>query len=382
MKVLLLGEYSGVHTNLAKALRDENHEVTLVHDGDSFKKFPADFYIKYKMLEVKNRKLNLIIKFFYYFLNLTGFCGILQIFKYINVIKTWKNYDVVQLINPIFINGYGSIVNLFIFIFLRKNNDKVFLCALGDDYYYIKYGLSKKLEYSIYDNLKISTSRHYLHSLKYLYGFLMPFLNKYIVDKVDKVIPGLYDYYQAYRFYGISCSEIVPIIVEYNPDVKPLVFDKYPIKIFHGRQLGRELTKGDLIFVEAIKRLKNNYAEKLEYHSVSNVPYDEYIKLFKDCYIFFDQCYSYDCGVNALLGMREGKVVFSGFEEDFKNYLELDYYPLINALPNVDYIYKEIENLLNNPNLIGSYSEKALIFIKNYHNKQFVLDKYYQIWQS
>ena len=87
MKVLLLGEYSGVHTNLAKALRDENHEVTLVHDGESFKKFPADFYIKYKMLEVKNRKLNLIIKFFYYFLNLSGFCGILQIFKYINVIK-------------------------------------------------------------------------------------------------------------------------------------------------------------------------------------------------------------------------------------------------------------------------------------------------------
>ena len=47
MKVLLLGEYSGVHTNLSKALKEKGYLVDLIHNGDSYKEFDADYLIKY-----------------------------------------------------------------------------------------------------------------------------------------------------------------------------------------------------------------------------------------------------------------------------------------------------------------------------------------------
>ena len=50
MKILLIGEYSGVHTNLAKALIEKNFEVLTVHDGDSYKKFESDVIIKYTLV--------------------------------------------------------------------------------------------------------------------------------------------------------------------------------------------------------------------------------------------------------------------------------------------------------------------------------------------
>ncbi|TOI27410.1 hypothetical protein CGI63_23185, partial [Vibrio parahaemolyticus] len=42
MRVLLLGEYSGVHTNLAMVLKELGHDVITVSDGDGFKSFPRD----------------------------------------------------------------------------------------------------------------------------------------------------------------------------------------------------------------------------------------------------------------------------------------------------------------------------------------------------
>ena len=45
MKILLIGEYSGVHTNLAKALKNKKIELTTVSDGDAYKKFNKDIFI-------------------------------------------------------------------------------------------------------------------------------------------------------------------------------------------------------------------------------------------------------------------------------------------------------------------------------------------------
>lgn len=46
MKILLVGEYSGVHYNLYKALVELNYKVDTLHDGDSYKNFPASIELK------------------------------------------------------------------------------------------------------------------------------------------------------------------------------------------------------------------------------------------------------------------------------------------------------------------------------------------------
>ncbi len=48
VKVLLVGDFSGVHTELKRALIDKGIFCFLVSDGDAYKKFHADLFISNK----------------------------------------------------------------------------------------------------------------------------------------------------------------------------------------------------------------------------------------------------------------------------------------------------------------------------------------------
>lgn len=381
MRILLLGEYSGVHNNLSKALKENGYEVLLVSDGDGYKFFGSDKYIRYKKIESENKIVKKFLNLYYITLSFSGLKGTLQILKYVKTLKKMKGYDVVQLINPIFITEFGSVVNLMVFRYLHKNNKKVFLCALGDDYYWTKHCLNNGFEYSMFDNLSFTTIKNHLGSIIYVYGFLYPFLNKYIVQKSNAIIPGLYDYYASYKRFQ-NCADIVPIIIASNNDLSLANTPKFPIRIFHGWQTGKAMRKGNHIFDKAIRRLIEKYPDKIDYSVVGGVSYEEYIKTFGGSHIFIDQCYSQDTGVNALLGMKEGKVVFSGFEPVVKEYFGIDYDPIINALPDEKQIFNKLESLILNPSLIPQYASSAKRFIKEFHSSDYVIKNYLEIWKK
>lgn len=380
MKILLLGEYSGVFNNLSEALKDNGHEVLLVNNGDSYKSFHSDLYIDYKYFKSSNKVLNKLINIYYTILMYSGFKGCIQIFRHRKLIKSMRDYDVVQLINPLFLGDYGTIVNLLTFVYLKKYNKKIFLSALGDDYVWIKYCLNKNFKYSIFDRLSIRTIKQYSFPLHYVYGFMNPFLNKYVVKNVNAILPGLYDYYAAYKDFE-NCTEIVPIIMAVD-ERKEIEFTGFPIKVFHGWQPGKDIRKGNDLFDRALKRIESDYPGKIDYKIVGGVTYAEYIETFNDCCIFIDQCYSQDCGVNALLGMSAGKVVLSGFENEVKQYYNIDYFPIINSIPDESYIYNKIEFLIFNTSEMMCYSKNASLFIEDFHNADYVIKKYLDIWAS
>jgi hypothetical protein len=374
MKVLLVGEYSGVHTNLANALREKGVFVKTLSDGDSYKKFDSDYRITYNELISKNKILKYFFFIYYAFLDFSGLKGVIQIWKYNQVISELKGYDVVQIINPVALSGFGSLVNLFFIKHIKKNNKKLFLCALGDDYFWVKSQLNDKN--SMFGLMKLNNFYKFLYSLKYVYGFFYPKLNKKVVEWCDNIIPGLYDYYKVYEK-NPKCVNIIPIIIdEVNPT--PYKFDGYPIKIFHGWQLGKELRKGNLFFDEAINKLPEKYKKKIEYKVVKNLPYNEYIFKFKESTIFFDQCLSFDMGVNALLGMREGKVVFSGNKNGPNTFCDC----VIESKPDVDFIIEKLIKLLDNPNDLERISRESVEYIASRHSKDVVIKQYMSIWKN
>ena len=378
MKILLLGEYSGAYNNLSNALKDEGYEVLLVNNGDGYKSLGADIFIKYNYIFVNNKIITKFLNFYYILLMYSGFKGFFEIFKYLKIIKKMKNYDVVQLINPLFLSDYGAVVNFLVFLYLKKNNKKIFLSALGDDYFWVKYCLDGNFEYSIFDRLNFRTIKKYNYPLHYIYGLFNPLVNKYIVRNVNAIIPGLYDYYAAYKELR-NCTEIVPLIIPVDQEISNMTL-QFPIKVFHGWQPGKDIRKGNDLFDKALRCLQDKYPDKISYEIVSGIPYNEYIKTFNSSHIFIDQCYSQDCGVNALLGMSKGKVVLSGFEECVKEKYNIDYMPLINCKPSVENIFLQIENIILNIEIIESYSKNAIKFIDTYHNKKYVLSKYKNIW--
>ena len=117
MRILLLGEYSNVHWNLALGLRALGHEVCVVSDGDNWKNYQRDIDLRRKSVspaDTLRYLLNLFMTF-----------------------PKFKDFDVVQIINPVFLSLKADKIKPF-YNYLRNHNKKIFMGAFGMDYYYIK----------------------------------------------------------------------------------------------------------------------------------------------------------------------------------------------------------------------------------------------------
>lgn len=372
MKILLVGEFSGVHTELANALKEMSYDVTTISDGDAYKNFPRDITIKSK---IQKNKISILINYILEYLGVKGLCTYVRSIK---TLKKLKGYDIVQLINPIPLNAFGSFASFLFVRYLSKNNGKLILCALGDDYRWVTACLEGQYKYSAMDNLKIRNLHLYLYSLKYKYGLFYKQQHLYTENKCSAIIPGLLDYKIAYKG-NSKLSEIIkiPVRTKYQngTEVIDTTVDR-KIIIFHGWQVGKELKKGNYIFDSAIEKIILKYGEdRIEYVVCKSIPYDEYIKLLHKADIFLDQIYSYDCGVNAILGMACGSVVFSGYEnvqEDIG----------VNASNCETILVDQLSNLIENPNDIFEIKNNAIKYVKNKHDPYEIARQYLNIWRS
>ncbi len=383
LKILLVGDYSGVHSNLALALKELGHDVTVISGGDGYKNYPRDIDVP----ELKNKTVPEKI-----FVMLSDFLGVKGILRYLlhyrELIASLKGFDVVQLMNPIALPAFGSLVNTHIINSLKKNNSKLYLCALGDDYFWVRDNLKRKYPYSALSSLKITNFHKYLYSLRYVYGLFFKFNHFRTLELVEGVIPGLRDYEIVYS----DNAKLKPLIKIPLPSsiieiAKTKLFEVESNHnrnstckgIFHGWQKGKDLRKGNIILDEAAKVASNNIKGGLAYKVITNLPYNEYLKALDDSDIFFDQVYSMDRGVNALIGMANGKVVFSGFESEKTSSSNITFMG-VNAVPSVSDVAKNIEFLIKNPNVVDEIKVAALKYIIDEHSPEVVAKAYVSQW--
>ena len=69
MKILLVGEFSGVHNNLKKGLIELGHDVILAADGDGFKSFGYDLRLKPFVYKQNDKIYNILFNIIYMILN-------------------------------------------------------------------------------------------------------------------------------------------------------------------------------------------------------------------------------------------------------------------------------------------------------------------------
>jgi hypothetical protein len=378
MKILLIGEYNSSHYTLKEGLEALNHEVLVVGMGDGFKKRVVDVNLK---IYFRTGFMSIIKKIIFrlFFFDISSILTQIQFNRHKN---KFKNFDIVQLINE---NSFLTVsrIETKLLSFIFKHNPNIFLLSCGTDYISVQYAYEKKFKYSIltpYFEGKVTRKdfRHILMRIEKPYVKL----HHYVYKNIKGIIASDLDYHIPLignpKYLGLVPN---PINLHKFKKIDLDVTGK--IVIFHGINRENYYKKGNDIFEAALAIIKQKYDSLIKIITVENLPYNEYITKFDSAHILLDQVYAYDQGFNALEAMAKGKVVFTGAEQEWLDYYNLEEDTVaINALPNANNIAEKLEWLLLHPDKILEISNNARKFIEKHHNYIESAKQYLEKWQS
>lgn len=377
MKILLMGEYSNVHATLAEGLRKLGHHVTVLSNGDFWKNYPRDID-----LVRKPGKLG----------------GIMYMMKLYTIVHKLRGYDIVQLINPMFLELKAECI-FPIFQYLRKHNKKVILGGFGMDYYWVSVCCKDKpLRYSDFNiGDKLRTNTDALKERKDWLGTEKGRLNQMIAEDCDGIITGLYEYWACYQPSFPQKTTFIPFPIKpqlitpgnsnshtyvENHQVIPLDIPK-KVKLFIGINKSRSEYKGTDIMLKAAQAIAKKYPDKTELRIAENIPFAEYVKMMNGSDAILDQLYSYTPSMNPLEAMARGIICIGGGEpENYEIIHEDKLRPIINVLPNYESVYQELEHLVLHPELVPLLKQQSIEYINKHHDYIKVAKRYEAFYQK
>ena len=353
MKILLLGEYSNVHSTLANALRRLGHEVCLVSNGDDWKGYSADIPLVRR----------------------SGRWGsIIYLIKVLRLLPKLRGYDVVQLINPVHFVDLKAERGIRIYNYLRRHNKKIFLGAFGTDYYYVyDSAVRRTLRYCDF----YTPTREIKHEWNTIN--VNDWLHTYkkeacihVAETCDGIISGLYEYDVAYRPYFPDKTTFIPFPIDMN--AKKVTTNKgEKIRFFIGIQRHRSALKGTDVMLRALERIVADYPDRAEMIKAESVPFAQYKEMLNSSDVLLDQLYSYTPAMNALQAMSQGLIVVSGGEE---------LRPIINVQPDEEDVYKQLEELVLHPERIRPLKQDSITYIERHHESMKVARQYLAVWSN
>ena len=377
MKILLMGEYSNVHATLAEGLRKLGHHVTVLSNGDFWKNYPRDID-----LVRKPGKLG----------------GIMYMMKLYTIVHKLRGYDIVQLINPMFLELKAE--RIFpIYQYLRKHNKKVILGGFGMDYYWVNVCCKDKpLRYSDFNiGDKLRTNTDALKERKDWLGTEKGRLNQMIAEDCDGIITGLYEYWACYQPSFPQKTTFIPFPIKpqlitpgnsnshtyvENHQVIPLDIPK-KVKLFIGINKSRSEYKGTDIMLKAAQAIAKKYPDKTELRIAENIPFAEYVKMMNGSDAILDQLYSYTPSMNPLEAMARGIICIGGGEpENYEIIHEDKLRPIINVLPNYESVYQKLEHLVLHPELVPLLKQQSIEYISKHHDYIKVAKRYEAFYQK
>lgn len=377
MKILLMGEYSNVHATLAEGLRKLGHHVTVLSNGDFWKNYPRDID-----LVRKPGKLG----------------GIMYMMKLYTIVHKLRGYDIVQLINPMFLELKAECI-FPIYQYLRKHNKKVILGGFGMDYYWVSVCCKDKpLRYSDFNiGDKLRTNTDALKERKDWLGTEKGRLNQMIAEDCDGIITGLYEYWACYQPSFPQKTTFIPFPIKpqlitpgnsnshtyvENHQVIPLDIPK-KVKLFIGINKSRSEYKGTDIMLKAAQAIAKKYPDKTELRIAENIPFAEYVKMMNGSDAILDQLYSYTPSMNPLEAMARGIICIGGGEpENYEIIHEDKLRPIINVLPNYESVYQELEHLVLHPELVPLLKQQSIEYISKHHDYIKVAKRYEAFYQK
>ena len=364
MRILLLGDYSSVHSTLAEGLRALGHECTLASDGDNWKDYPRDIDLRRE----------------------SGLKGNVSfVWRLMKALPTFRGYDVVQLINPIFFELKAERL-AHIYRYLRRNNGKMVLGAFGMDYYWAYVNTyARPLRYSDFnlgDTVRIDREAE-IYRNDWI-GTPKETLNRMVADDCDGIVAGLYEYWVTYQQFKDK-MRFIPFPVRMPSE--HLISDTQTsdkLKLFVGISKNRNAYKGTDIMLKAAQAVQEKHPGRLDITVVDGVPYAQYQRLMDFSDAILDQLYSYTPAMNSLLAMSKGIINIGGGEpENYEILGENDLRPIVNVLPSEDSCFHEIERLaLQSSDVIARLKRQSIEYVRKHHDYIKVAQQYLDFYDT
>ncbi len=373
MKILLIGEYSNVHWTLAEGLRVRGHKVTVVSNGDFWKNYPRDI-----SLTRSTSRLG----------------GISFVAKLLTVLPRLRGYDIVQLINPMFLELKAERITP-IYDYLRRHNKKIVLCAFGMDYYWVSTCCEKKqLRYSDFNiGDKLRDNKDAIAERRDWIGTAKERLNRHIAADCDAIVAGLYEYWTCYHpiFKDKTAFISFPIKLGENLSSKNTTIIQEsnsigtdrPIKLFIGINSTRSEYKGTDIMLAAAEDVIKEHPGKITLKKAVSIPFDQYRRMMDSSDAILDQLYSYTPAMNSLLAMSKGIVCIGGGEPENYDILgEQELRPIINVEPTYDSVRQALENLVDNPGKLARLKTESIEYVRRHHDYLKVACQYEKLYRK
>ena len=366
MRILLLGEYSNVHATLAEGLRQLGHEVTVVSNGDFWKNYPRDIDVARPQGRLGGLRL------------------LLRIYR---LLPRLRGYDVVQLINPMFLELKAE--RLFpIYRYLRRHNRHMVLCAMGMDYYWVSECTYRKpLRYSDFNiGDRVRTDEPAVREQRDWIGTPKERLNKLIAHDCDGIVAGLYDDFVCYEPHFPKKLRFIPLPIKTNISPLSSLLSPHilsPLKVFIGISKGRSQYKGTDIMLRAAEDLQALYPDKMELLKAEGVPFQQYKDMMDGSDVILDQLYSYTPSMNPLLAMSKGIICVGGGEpENYAILNETELRPIINVQPNYESVRDELEQLLLHPERVPELKRQSMEYVRRHHDYLKVARQYEAFYKT
>ena len=364
MRILLLGEYSNVHATLAEGLRALGNEVVVASNGDFWKDYQRDIDLARKQGKIG---------------------GISLFAKILSIMPRMSNFDVVQLINPIFFELKAQRIAPF-YKQLKRRNGKVFMGAFGMDYYWTKINSEQMpLKYSDFNiGEHIRTNADAVKERKDWIGTPKEKLNRMIAKDCNGIVAGLYEYYAIYKPIFPDKTRFIPLPIKTNstkiPDMIP---HEGKVKIFIGISRGRSEYKGTDIMLKAAIDVASRHPNEMEIMKAEGLPFCEYQRLMDGSDAILDQLYSYTPSMNSLLAMSKGIICIGGGEpENYEILNEKELHPIINVKPFYDSVVEQLEWLLANKDKIPRMKRESIEYVRRHHDHIDVARRYLEFWND
>ncbi len=361
MRILLIGEYSNVHWTLACGLRQLGHTVTVLSNGDFWKNYPRDI-----SLVRRDGKWG----------------GLVYMARLYSLLPRLRGYDVVQLINPMFLEIKAERILPF-YHYLKRNNKRVYLCAFGMDYYWVYECITRKpLRYSDFNfGQNIRTDHEAQMYIDDWIGTPKETLNKIIAADCDGIVAGLYEDWICYKPYYADKLSFIPYPIRCGQ--KPLIKRHDRLKIFIGINRNRSAYKGTDVMLRAARAVEALHPSEIELTVVESMPFNEYVKCLYDQDVLLDQLYSYTPSMNPLEAMAHGVVCVGGGEpEGYELLGETELRPIVNVETTYESVVERLEYLVTHPEEVERLRRQSVEYVYRHHDYIKVARRYEKLYKS